>query len=92
MLLGAAGRIRCPSSRPLQPAKYLFGKVENAQGQRVDETGPIPDLDCVSGHPVYVLLDANVATNPQVQRACTALVRELVSRKLEVLVCNLRVD
>jgi uncharacterized protein (DUF927 family) len=65
------------------------GKVENSGGERVDEKGPISDLDCVNGRKIFVLLDANVASNSKVQQARTALVRELVSRKSEVFVCNL---
>lgn len=36
--------------------KGRIGKVENAEGERVDETGSISDLDCVNGRKVYVLL------------------------------------
>ncbi len=36
-----------------------------------------------------MLLDSNVASNPKVQRARAALVRELCKRKCEVMVCNL---
>jgi hypothetical protein len=66
-----------------------IGKLENPHGERVDELGPIPDLDCVNGRKVYVLLDANSATNPKVQQAQAALVRELLKRNSEVLVCRL---
>ena len=69
--------------------KGRIGKVENSRGERVDEKGPISDLDCVNGRKVFVLLDANVASKPEVRQARTALVRELVSRKSEVFVCNL---
>jgi len=48
--------------------KGRTGKVENSRGERVDEKGPIADLDCLNGRKVFVLLDANVATNPKVQR------------------------
>jgi Domain of unknown function (DUF3854) len=65
------------------------GKAENARGERVDETGPISDLNYVNGRKVFVLLDSNVASNPKVQRARAALVRELCKRKCEVMVCNL---
>ena len=40
----------------------------NARGERVDEKGPLSDLDCCNGRKVYVLLDANVATNPRCGR------------------------
>lgn len=46
-----------------------IGKVENARGERVDEEGPIPDLHCCDGRKVYVLLDANVTSNPKVRKA-----------------------
>jgi hypothetical protein len=65
-----------------------IGKVENARGERVDETGPISDLNCVDGRKVYVLLDANVASNLKVQQARAALVREVKKRNSEVLLCN----
>ncbi len=66
-----------------------IGAVENASGNRVDETGPISDLDYVNRKRVYVLLDANVASNAKVQTARNALVRELSTRDSEVFVCNL---
>lgn len=66
-----------------------IGKVDNSHGERVDETGPISDLDCVNGRKVYVLLDANVVSNPKVQQARAALVRELAKRNCEVLLCDL---
>jgi hypothetical protein len=66
-----------------------IGKVQNSHGERVDEYGPIPDLEVVNGRRVFVLMDANAATNPKVQQARAALVRELVKRGCEVLVCEL---
>jgi uncharacterized protein (DUF927 family) len=66
-----------------------IGKRENQRGERVDELGPIADLSCCDGRKVYVLLDANVATNSKVQQARAALIRELKKRGSEVLVCNL---
>jgi hypothetical protein len=66
-----------------------IGKAQNSHGERVDEYGPVPDLDCVNGRKVYVLLDANAATNPRVQQARTRLVRELAKRNCEVLLCDL---
>ncbi len=49
----------------------------------------LPDLDCTDGRTVYVLLDANLASNPKVQQAQTALVAELRKRNCEVLLCEL---
>jgi hypothetical protein len=66
-----------------------IGKAQNSHGERVDEYGPVSDLSCVDGRKVYVLLDANAATNPKVQQARVALIRELMKRKCEVLACNL---
>jgi uncharacterized protein (DUF927 family) len=66
-----------------------IGKRENSRGERVDEMGPISDLSCCDGRNVYVLLDANVVTNPKVQQARAALIRELKKRGSEVSVCNL---
>jgi len=66
-----------------------IGKAVNAHGDRVDEMGPIPDLDCCNGRKVYVLLDANVGTNANVRQAQRALVAELRKRQCEALVCDL---
>jgi uncharacterized protein (DUF927 family) len=66
-----------------------IGKVESARGECAHETGPVFDLNCVNGRKVYVLLDTNVATNPKVQQARAALVRELKKRNSQVLLCNL---
>jgi hypothetical protein len=66
-----------------------IGKLEDARGKRVDEQGPIPDLACCDGRKVYVLLDANVATNSMVHQARAALIRELVRRKCEAFICDL---
>ena len=61
-----------------------IGKVENSKGERVDETGPLPELGiCSTGRKVYVLLDANCSSNPKVQAARTALVRQLLRQKSE---------
>jgi len=66
-----------------------IGKTEDAKGERVDVKGPLSDLTCCNGRKVYVLLDSNVATNPEVRRAQGALVAELRRRHCEVLLCNL---
>jgi len=60
-------------------------------GERVDVAGPLPDLDYCDGHKVFVLLDCNVATNPDVQDARARLVAELRTpgRRCKVLVCEL---
>lgn len=45
-----------------------IGKAMNSHGHGVDEVGPLPDLHRCDGRRVYVLLDANVATNPKVEQ------------------------
>jgi putative DNA primase/helicase len=66
-----------------------IGKAENANGQRVDEVGPLPDLHYCDGRKVYVLLDSNISINSKVQQAQRALVYELLRRNCEVLICTL---
>ena len=50
-----------------------IGKAEANNGSRVDEVGPLPDLDVCEGRTVYLLLDSNVATNGKVRTARKAL-------------------
>ncbi|MGB7553724.1 MAG: DUF3854 domain-containing protein [Candidatus Korobacteraceae bacterium] len=66
-----------------------IGKVENAHGERVDELGPISDLSYCDGRKVYLLLDSNVAGNPKVRQAQSALVAELQKRNRETRLCHL---
>jgi hypothetical protein len=66
-----------------------IGIKSNSQGERVSVNGPLPDLDYLNGRRVYVCLDANAETNPQVRKASNALVRELKRRDSEVLICHL---
>ena len=67
-----------------------IGKVENSRGERVDEVGPLPELGiCRDGRKVYVLLDANCASNRAVQAARNALVRQLLKQKADVHVPDL---
>ena len=65
------------------------GKRLGSNGERVDEVGPICDLDYCNGQTVYVCLDANVSTNRNVRRAQSRLVRELLRRDAKVLTCTL---
>jgi hypothetical protein len=57
-----------------------IGKTEDANGHRVDVTGPLPDLHYSKGHPVIVALDSNALTNAKVKQARKSLVAVL--RKL----------
>ncbi len=59
-------------------------------GRTDDEhNAPLPDLSYCDGRKVFVLLDANVATNPKVKAARSRLVTELEKRQCEVLICDL---
>ena len=66
-----------------------IGKAINSHGERVDEVGPLPDLHRCDGRKVYILLDANVATNPKVGQAQAALLAELRKRNCQTFVCVL---
>ena len=66
-----------------------IGKVENANGERVDETGPLPELHYCANRLTYVLLDANCATNPKVQGARKALAANLTKIGAKVLILDL---
>jgi hypothetical protein len=68
-----------------------IGIAENQNGARVDEKGTLPDLIdvCIKGRKVYVLLDSNVCSNPKVQAARQALVRQLRKLKADVHVLDL---
>jgi hypothetical protein len=69
------------------------GKVgikETASGERVPEHDVIPDLNiCRDCRKTYVLLDSNCTSNPKVQAARTALVRQLRSQGADVTILDL---
>ena len=66
------------------------GIKETATGERVPETGPIPDLNiCRTGRRTYVLLDANCGTNPKVQAARRDLARQLRKQGADVRILDL---
>jgi predicted P-loop ATPase len=55
-----------------------IGKAETATGQRVDEHGPLPELlEYTKGRTVYIIFDANAATNADVRAARKALAATL---------------
>jgi hypothetical protein len=54
-----------------------IGQQEGADGKRVDETGPLPDLAVCRNRDVVVMLDSNADAKPQVRSARFALAREL---------------
>lgn len=62
------------------------GKVQDATGERVDEVGPLPDLDRITwtARDAIVCFDSNFNSNPRVQAACRALSAELAGRGAHV--------
>jgi len=61
-----------------------IGKVENANGERVDETGPLPELRYCTDRVSYILLDSNCATNLKVQAARKSLASSLKKIRAKV--------
>jgi putative DNA primase/helicase len=63
-----------------------IGKTTDADGARVDEKGPLPDLDRIvwNGRDVVVLFDSNAATNLKVQTARRRLAKDLANRGARV--------
>jgi putative DNA primase/helicase len=66
-----------------------IGKSDGPNGERLDEVGPLPDLEVCKGRNVYVLFDSNAATNPKVQHARRELIKALRKMKADVHVLNL---
>lgn len=71
-----------------------IGKTTDSKGARVDEKGPLPDLDRIvwTGRTAILLFDSNAATNASVASARTSLKRELISRGADVRVGELAVE
>ena len=66
------------------------GIKETASGERVSETGAIPDLNiCRDGRVTYVLLDSNCGLNQQVLGARDQLARQLRKQAAEVQILDL---
>ncbi len=63
-----------------------IGKTSTAEGARIDEKGPLPDLELCRNRIVYVIYDANAATNARVSAARAKLIEHLQS-----LLCDVRV-
>ena len=61
-----------------------IGKVETSNGQRVDERGPLSDLEICRNRDVVVMLDSNVAGNPKVRAAERELSATLVAMDAKV--------
>jgi hypothetical protein len=64
----------------------IVAKANGARGERINVSGPIPDLDGIplTGRTVYICFDANVATNKSVGFARKGLARELATRGADV--------
>jgi predicted P-loop ATPase len=69
--------------------KGTTGKAEGPRGERLDEKGPIPDLDYLNGHEVVICFDANARSNGEVRIARARLAKELRSRKCRVRIADL---
>jgi hypothetical protein len=72
----------------------VVGKAGGPKGERVDVKGPITDLDRIAwkGRPVFILFDANTATNDSVKFARKGLARELATRLADVKFIDLPPD
>ena len=66
-----------------------IGKAVDENGARVDEKGPLPDLQVCAGRRVYVLYDSNCSKNNKVYVAREKLIEELLKLKSEVRVVDL---
>jgi predicted P-loop ATPase len=71
--------------------KGLIGYRNNANGERVEVRGVIPDFDRVlwTGREVYIIFDTNVLANDSVRAARLGLARELEARGATVYLVNL---
>ena len=50
----------------------VIGKKVNSKGKRVDEKGPLPDLELFREHPALILFDSNVAAREDLKKARAA--------------------
>jgi hypothetical protein len=67
-----------------------IGKIESSNGERIDETGPLRDLNCArDGRRAYILLDSNSNSNQKVQNAREELARQLRKQRADVRILNL---
>jgi putative DNA primase/helicase len=68
-----------------------IGKILTADGERVDETGPLPDLRIAQNRKVYILFDADVVKNNKVYVAREKFVEALQALQADVHILNLPV-
>ena len=71
-----------------------IGKTSGPRGERIDVSGPIPDLDRIEwkGRKVCIIFDADVQNNESVKRARKGIARELATRGAEGEFVNLPTD
>lgn len=74
--------------------KGRIGKTMDADGARVDEYGPLPDLNLVTWRDrnIVIMFDANAATNASVTAARRALAKELTDRGARVRIGELPIE
>lgn len=66
-----------------------IGKATDASGERVDEVGPLADLQHAKNRTAYILFDANVDFNQDVQKARRAFISVLSQIGANVTVLDL---
>ena len=69
----------------------VVAKIGGPKGERIDVKGPIPDLGRIvwKGRIVYIVFDADVATNGSVRWARKGIARELAQRNAGVRFVNI---
>src|SRR5262249_11360935 len=68
----------------------VIGKTRSANGNRVDQKGPLPDLELFRGHPASILFDANVtADRPDLREARNAFAKTLKEKNCSVRMIDL---
>lgn len=65
------------------------GKRDMADGTRVDETGPLPELAVCRNRDVVVMLDSNAGSKAEVRKALFALIGELENLGARVSVASI---
>jgi hypothetical protein len=66
-----------------------IGKTVTPDGERVNEKGPLPDLQIAENRKAYILYDSNVAKNDSVYVARETFITGLQERHADVYVLNL---
>ena len=66
-----------------------IGKRTNALGERIDERGPLPDLQFFAGRKTYILFDTNAADNIEVRKARKKFAAALRALKCKITILDL---